>query len=70
MNKDKYLIIEVDTGNMDGFYGDENIATEVLGRWKERRPEHHLVLVKVLSHMYIPEDKLLADAVYGIVREV
>jgi hypothetical protein len=66
--KDRYLILETTTGYMDGFYGHPDTAVEALNSWKLRRPkEQHVVLVSPV-HFEIPEDMLLADHQYGIVR--
>lgn len=68
-NKDRYLILETTTGYMDGFYGNYETALSALDSWEKRRPgEQHAVLITPVFFT-IPEDRLLADHVHGIIRE-
>lgn len=54
---------------MDGFYGNYETALSALDSWEKRRPgEQHAVLITPVFFT-IPEDRLLADHVHGIIRE-
>ena len=56
-----FLVVEDDTGYVDGYYSTRDIAENTAKRWSERRPEHtHSVKsVPDEERTYIPDHVFL-----------
>ena len=65
-----WLVIEVETGMMDGFYATEEQGVKALETWRGRRPEyrHMLCNVKVGVTDFGPE-RFLPNAYYETLPE-
>ena len=59
-----YLILEIGTGLVDGYYFGRTYLDDVLDVWNERRPQYPHLIVEVVSGKrgYLPDSMMLNRA--------
>ena len=60
-----YLVVQKDTGYMDGNYTTRMWAESVAMIWRERFPDSDFEVVSVAGVPFIPDNKFLANIYYG-----